>query len=275
MQWYNSLGKTIYFSTTSINSISYSINNSKTIKSTSPINTILKDSYPCALNKRKHPTRAPLDEWKTATITINSLDTKSKTRDIIQLFTKQMPLTTSQQQFINEGFHLPHFFKNLKTTERINDHRKNCGRNKWGPMYHHKDKERCSLCEEKNNSMHIIYCFEINRLEIKLTGNDESVITRIKASKNHKSVHHIHSWIINKARWNLNNKILYNSQEEEMHENYRLNFLKQQIKLLEYDHLQLVRHKFTKITKEQLSMFRYFDLIKNKIVAKPIKPNQY
>ena len=124
--------------------------------------------------------------------------------------------------------------------------RKNCARNKWGRMYHYKGNEKCRLCNEKNNSMHIIYCHEINQLEITLTGDVQVVITRIKASKDHKSTHHTHSWIINKARWNLNNKILYNNNDEVMHPIYQLYFFKQQIKLLEYDHLQLVCHKYTK-----------------------------
>ena len=253
----------------------YSISNSKSTTSTQQLGTTLSNSFPCILNKHGHPNKAPINDWNSVQISIPKIPPNCKSRDIINLFVKQIPLTSSQLLYIKEGFDLPKFYLNIKTTERVSDFRKNCARNKWGRMYHYKGNEKCRLCNEKNNSMHIIYCHEINQLEITLTGDVQVVITRIKASKDHKSTHHTHSWIINKARWNLNNKILYNNNDEVKHPIYQLYFFKQQIKLLEYDHLQLVCHKYAKINAEQLSLFRYFTIKNNKVFPKPLKSYQF
>ena len=88
-------------------------------------------------------------------------------------------------------------------------------------------------------------------------------------SKNHKSIHNTHSWIINKARWNTNNDIIYNNTDEKKKDFIHLaNFLNLQIKSLEFDHLQYINHLNIKISKEQLSMFRHFTIVDNIVVPK-------
>ena len=106
----------------------------------------------------------------------------------------------------------------------------------------------------------------LNKLESYHITNKNLITLRMNDSKNYKSVHHTHSWIINKARWNTNNEILYNNTNEKKEFIHQANFLKSQIISLEFDHLQYIKHLNIKISNEQLSIFRYLTIVNNNVV---------
>ena len=267
MLWYNEIPKSSTYTTSKPKETVWY----KEVRTILNTNTQTETNFlPCLLNKKKHPIKSELSLWNNVTISITDLPKNPNTRYFITLNIKQIPFTSSQLLFIQEGYNLKKFFHNIATIEKVNNFRTNCALNKWGRNYHYPQLKRCSHCNELNNSMHIVYCNHLNNLEFMLNNDNNAVIKRIKASKNHKSPDHAHSWIINKARWDTNNQIIFNPNVDNtpMNLKHQANFLEMKIKRHEHNHLQYIVHLKRFISFEQLKTFRYYTIISGKVVEK-------
>lgn len=262
--WYYDTILTITYQPTMPKEIIYNCDE-KVILKNNDLN-VSTHSFPCSV-KNGLPKKCNSDRWINTSIVFKEHFTKkiNNTRNLIKFHVKESDLTSSQKLFISEGFVLKRFFHKIKTSQQINDFRTNCALNKYGIIFHYKNNDKCKHCGEKNNSMHIIYCNYFNYLEIKIT-NKNKTIERIISSKNHKSPMHAHSWAINRARWDTNNKLLYDN--DFTHDCQIQTFLKYKLMHYEYQHLNFLINNNIKISKEVLDKLLFYDVIKNVIVPK-------
>eukprot|EP01091_Cochliopodium_minus_P002484 TRINITY_DN1233_c0_g1_i7.p1 TRINITY_DN1233_c0_g1~~TRINITY_DN1233_c0_g1_i7.p1 ORF type:complete len:1224 (-),score=213.05 TRINITY_DN1233_c0_g1_i7:434-4105(-) len=265
MIWFQILDKVAIHHPTSEEKVTYKYREHKGIQRIDSRYIPNNFTVPCI--EKIGPTKSNLDNWKNVTITICN-PALNKTRDIIRLFVKESELTSSQLLFIEQGFSLEKFFYYIKSIRPVNELRTNCALNKYGRMFHFKDNKNCKNCNEPNNSMHVVFCNYLNELELEIRRNPFLISNRIQSSINHNSPDHTHSWIINRARWDVNNRILYGLGNQETTPNRveLINLFKMKIRIYEHDHLEYTRKSLKQVTHSQLSKYCFFTISKNNVV---------
>ena len=220
--------------------------------------------------------KSSLNEWTKTKINfeINSKNDKIKTKDLMKILQKQIPiiLTNKQKRWKEEGTMEPLKLLNFKIQTRpaIVDFKNRIARNALGTF------DNCTLCGNKLDSIHLFLRCKITKLwEFKLGFKDEyeertnNCFLLTKQNDNNKFKMNSY-WITNWAIWKTYNFINHNEIKEEQ----IVHKLRNCIRTEEHRFLLNIinKQKTNKISDENLikitSRLRYRTIEEGKIRAK-------
>ena len=229
-----------------------------------PVKTVPQRSKPLNWLKKVKVTFNQMEERKIKKINISNIFKVTIDDDFQPLHTKR------QKDWLKMGYDLIGLFSvTLIIISRIIDFRR-----KFLMSYWRKTEDKCCLCNETFDRMHIFSkCSVVKKWEEEMHANRKNCgdlrKIRIESMFNHKLTSHTWSWIFNWCIWKNYWQVKFQDFDKSDQLESQINNLKEIVKLNEYLHLKYsnatVKQSKIELVAAQTQFFSYFKYSKSHI----------